>query len=226
MFIIKLLSHSKTNKRRTYFSLFFDEASSKNFYLREDFNKKYYHPIKNNRVEILDCWKLKCNIRCNKILSKFIKKYYHSRVFIRNVKRRCIFFHKVIFQDMVIIDENNKFIQNNYIKLNNSMKYPIKLKDDLIIDRIIDYRDLIVNNLELERIFDKKKYSLCPIDGVVVPIFINTKSLPEPVTEKDIERGYRLYTGDAEWKDKVCPFCLFTFSQEYNGSIGFSIRRV
>ena len=226
LFIIKLLSHSQKGKRRKYFSLFFDEASSKSFYLREEFNKKYYHPIKNNRVEILDCWRFKCNIRCNKILNKFIKKYYGLRVSIINSKKGFVSFRRIMFQDMIIIDENNKFINSNYIKLNNSMKYPVKLKDDLIIDRMVDYRDLVVDNIELEKIFDKEKYSLCPIDGIVVPVFIKVNSLPQPVTEKEKEIGVRVWVAPAEWKSKVCPFCLFCFSEKYDGGIGFQLKRV
>lgn len=204
LFIIKLLSHSPKYKRRNYFSLFFDENSFKNFYLREDPNKKYYHPVENNRVEILDHWKFKWNIRYNKTLNKFIKRYYDARIFIRNIKKSSNCFYRVTFQDIIICDGNEMIINDNYKKLNNSMKYPIKLKDDLIIDHIADYWDLVIHNLEVEKISDNEKYNLCPMDGVVVPARISIKSPLET---------WRMLCG-REWELKVCPSCLFTFSEE------------
>ena len=195
LFLLELLRRHRPDWK--YYTTLSEDHFKARFFLAEDRDGRFFHPLTGQEVFGNGHWQIKERIRPKKVRDHFFARYRW-----RDWLQAGIAPDETIRAGRLIIWKGGKFKRIRQLIFSLSRRYPLGGRLDQLIESPEAYLQHVAELIEEASESHRQDRYFCPLDGVVKPIEIVSSS---PAWTWDELCG-------REWTSEVCPHCLFGFS--------------
>jgi hypothetical protein len=179
-----------------YYATFMDAATAARFFLAEDRNGGFHHPLTAEPIDVRPKWSLKERIRARRVSDRFFGRYG-----LRASLHADAGFDETVQVGRMTVRRSGRTRWLRHLLFSLTRRYPLGGRLDDLIESREGHLDRVAPVLAAATARERNDRNFCPLDGVVKPIEIH---------ERSPDWTWREVCG-RQWTYEVCPHCLFSF---------------